>query len=232
MYSKKNFFKKVYLLNDHESSTLYNKKLSTDVFSYLPDPINIGENYVPKNGIRKSLGISGTDKVYLQLGIQSRKHPFEILAAIKMMTNDELKDKVFIFAGVFEESIKERFLSEITSLNNKARIILKTGRIPFETVYDLFYISDYCFVLYDNSNMSSGVIGYASHFKTYVIGVSHGLLGSLIKRYNLGIGIDNVTSENVYSVIISHGIFSGKKEYIDKNSVKNFCNILMSNFEK
>lgn len=231
LYSKRLFFKKVYLLNDYESAEYFNKRFSTDTFSYLPDPINISKEYVPQDGIRESLGITQNDTVYLQLVIQQRKHPFEILDAIKLMSKEQLEDKVFIFVGVIEESIKDKFLKEVEQLRPKVRIVLKTGRVPFKTIYDLFYISNYCFALYDNSNMSSGVLGYASYFRTSVIGVSYGLLGFLINKYNLGICLNDINASNIMSVITNtNNNHSYDGRYIEANTIQNFVNTIMSNF--
>lgn len=228
IYSKNRFFKKVYLLNDHESPEVFNHSYHTDVFSFLPDPINVSSSYHPRKGFRESLGISSTDKVYLQLVVQPRKHPFEILEAINMMTKEELEDKVFIFTGVIEKSIEEHFRAEVEALKHKARIILKLGRMPYEMVYDLFNISDYCFALYDNTNMSSGVLGYAAYFKTKVIGVSSGLLGALINTFSLGSCVSKISATNVKSEILnSNKNIYNENKYVTINSIENFIREIM-----
>lgn len=229
-YSKIKYFKNVFLLNDSESSVYFNKLFKTTTFSYLPDPINIRNNYIPKDTLKDELGIKPTDVVFLQLVVQKRKHPFDILDAIKQLPKEVLVDKVFIFIGSIEKDIERRFLQEVEMLRTKVRIILKIGWVSYDTVYDMFYIADYCFTLYDNTNMSSGVLGYAAYFNTKVIGVNKGLLGFLINKYHLGICVNEITLEEISKAIIDILDYpTTSNEYVKSNSIDNFVNIIFNN---
>lgn len=76
-------------------------------------------------------------------------------------------------------------------------------------VFDEFcsyqFIADWCraceaiLVPYLMAYNSSGCIGYAAQCDKPVIGPSYGLLGRLIKKYNLGIMIDKITPQTLIS---------------------------------
>lgn len=230
LYSKKRYFKNVFLLNDSDSPTYYNRLFNTTTFSYIPDPINISIDYIPKDNLRAELGIKPTDEVFLQLVVQKRKHPFEILDAIRHLPNHELNNKVFIFTGNIEKEIEGRFLQEVEMLRTKVRIILKTGWVSYETIYDMFQISNYCFTLYDNTNMSSGVLGYAAYFNTKVIGVNNGLLGFLVNKYRLGICVNEIKQEEIRKAMLDITDYPTTcNDYVKNNSIGYFVNTIFNN---
>ena len=228
LFAKHPVFHSVFLLNDEISVEKLNCRFKTNRFKYLPDPIQDIDISLIKD-IRSSLGISKTDIVYLQLGIQPRKHVIDILNAIDIAPTDLLKNKVFIFTGVFAGNIEDKYRSYIKKLSKKAHIIDLSGRIPFDDLYNLFNISDFCFALYDNTNMSSGVIGYSAFFSTQVIGPSRGLLGHLIRANKLGICINNINVQDILSALTLSPI-PDQQSYCNTHTVSIFNNCIFTTF--
>lgn len=195
-YSNCNTIKSVLLLNDTESVKSFNRYYSTNKFKYLPDPAQDIDNSKLRN-IRPDLGIKQDDIVYFQLVIQKRKHIFDILDAIELCSAEELKKRVFIFAGAITGGIEKEFYNRISALKQRARIIDKSGYIPYDELYNLFYISDFCFALYDNSNSSSGVVNNSARLDTAVITSKEGLLGHIVSSNNLGICIEKIDPPHI-----------------------------------
>ena len=75
--------------------------------------------------------------------------------------------------------------------------------------------------MYDNTSMSSGVVGYSSFFGSNVIGPSQGLLGHLIKEYKLGICIDKITPQSILSVF-NQSKLETDREYCKTHRVEDF----------
>lgn len=222
-------FHAIYLLNDKDSVIKLNKFYSVDRFKYLPDPIPT-VNLDNLEDIRSKLNVAPTDKVYLQLGIQPRKHITEIFKAIDLAELEDLNDKVFIFTGVFSENYEIEYRKWLDKLSVKARIIDLSGRIPFSELFNLFYISDYSFALYDNTNMSSGVLGYCAFFDTIIIGPNNGLLGHLIKDNNLGICIDSINPSSILSAIKQDAKIT-TKDYCIKHTISEFNNYIFKEMQ-
>lgn len=213
-------FHSIFLLNDEKSVEVLNARHKVRRFKYLPDPIQDIDMLKIIN-VREKLGIKQSDTVFLQLGIQNRKHALDILSAIDMASDESLNNKAFIFTGVFANGIEEEYKMRIKKLRSKAKIIDLSGRIPFDELYNLFSISDFCFALYDNTSMSSGVVGYSSFFGSNIIGPSQGLLGHLIKEYRLGICIDEITPQSILSTFTQSKI-EVDREYCKTHRVEDF----------
>lgn len=188
---------KVLVLNDQWATDELNRIYKTDKFTYLPDPVPEIDDTKVRN-IREELGASDSDKVFLHFGgLDERKGTLEILKAINLMKNDELADKVFVFAGRVNRNIREEFYDLVHIAEDKSRIVVYDEFCSYEHLHNLCYSCDCILIPYKNPNQSSGVIGYASHFCKPVIGLNKGLLGRLINEYKMGVSIDAVTSDYI-----------------------------------
>lgn len=179
---------RIQLLNDSSAVAYYNHKFNTNKYSHIIDPI-VPISYKSQN-IRTNLSISADADVFLHMGgMQRRKGTLKILDAINMLDKNDLENKVFIFAGLVTNEIKEDFYKKYNHIKDKARIIILDNILPYEQLGDLCESSDYILLPYENYDYSSGIIGYASQFGKCVIGPNRGVLGKLIKRYNMGVGL-------------------------------------------
>lgn len=77
------------------------------------------------------------------------------------------------------------------------------------------------------TNLSSGVLGYAALFNKPVIGPSDGLIGMLIKGNNLGITLESINTQSITNAF-KENITIGSNNYINKNSINEFCRIILS----
>ena len=175
---------RVFILNDASATERLNKKNGSTRFVCLPDPmkdIDCGS----LRDIRSELKAEASDKVLLHFGAMGgRKGTLAILQAIGLMSDEELKDKVFVFAGKIDEDALERFDSLVAQEEGRARIVVYRGFCENELLHNLCYSCDYILMPYLQAYRSSGVVGY-------------GLIGSIFKSYTLGKALDNVTAESV-----------------------------------
>ena len=218
----------VFLLNDNHSATILNKKLSTDKFFHLPDPIpDIDPNAL--KDIRADLGIRNNDLVYLQFSLEKRKHTLDILDGIAELSPQELENRVFIFTGSLKPDIEKEFYQKVNALRGKCKLIVDTGLIPYERLFKYCKIANYMFILYDNAHMSSGALGYAAYFNSSVIGTSKGLVGNLIKTNDLGMTIDEISPQQIKNAILNLNIISGSK-YADSHTTSSFIKAIKDIF--
>ena len=200
--SYNNCIKKVFVLNDSSSAARLNALYRVDKFVFLADPFN-DDNYKPRN-IRGELGIPAENLVFLHAGAMNRrKGTLTFLNSILQIPQEKRKKMTFVIAGAIQADIKEEFERLFNIVKNKCQIVLYNEYCSNSFMADLFESSD-CIVLpYEVTAQSSGLIGYAAHFRKPVIGPKTGLVGKLIRKYRLGIQPDEMNPVNL-SVAISH----------------------------
>ena len=225
--SKCNLYTKILILNDSSSSKQLNKLYHTSKFCSLPDP------YVPLNlsksdKIRLKFGINEKTKLFIHFGsMNENKGTLTVLESIKYLKQTDCMDIVFFFAGVVEDDIKIRFYKLIEELNNGVRIIIKDEFCSYNFLASLCKECDAILIPYKRSAQSSGVIGYAAQFGKPVIAPNKGLLAKLIKKYKLGILLNECNSVSLANTIISSekGTIVSHK-YCEENNVESFQRII------
>lgn len=187
---KSSVFDSIYLLNDEDSCKLWNEYYHTSKFKYLVDPVPTVDPGTCTD-IRIKLGIPANDKIFLHFGgMAERKGTLNILKAIISTTGNNLSDKTFVFAGRIYSDIHEDFYHLLEKAREKANILVYDEFVAYEFIYNLCFTTDFILMPYKMSNLSSGLLGYASLFKKTVIGPEKGLIGQLIRKYDLGYCID------------------------------------------
>lgn len=220
---------KVFILNDETSACELRERYGCERFVMLPDPVP----YIDANAavdIRPNLGISENDTMFLHFGAMSeRKGTLMILQAILLMPTDKLKDKVFIFAGRIASDIRKDFHSLVKDATVRgARIIVNDAFLEYDELNNYCFSSDCMLMPYLLTDLSSGVIGYASVFEKPVIGPATGLIGELICKYHLGQTLNSITPETIANAILNFTPQKSSSEYAKHNSIDRFIEVAYS----
>lgn len=175
--------------------------------------------------IRSDFGITQNDILYLHFGgLNRRKGTLDIMEAIDLLSSEDLKSKVFIFAGKIDDNIKKEFYELKKKNEYKSKIIVFDEFCSYEFINNLCFSCDCILVPYHNTNQSSGVIGYAGYFKKPVIAPSKGLLGYLVREYNLGITLQEMDNQNLSkSILIPLPLINST--YSETHTIQNFINV-------
>ena len=200
-------------------------KYVVDWFKCLPDPVpSLPEK--PLTCLRERLGIESDSKVFLHFGaMDKRKGTLDILKAILCL--DETDGVAFIFAGKINEKIKSEFDSLYKEIKEKGiKIIVMDEFCSYDTLHNLCYSSDCILMPYRLTNLSSGVIGYASLHRIPVIGPSEGLIGRLIKENKLGKTIRRITPTVISNEIKNFKPYSIGNKYAIKNNIDSFLSLI------
>ena len=227
--SKCKNFEYVYLLNDRGAPIYLNKKYRTSVYRYLPDPF-VPLSFTKLKNLREELNIHPEKIICLHFGaLTERKGTLEFLRAITFANKDILSKCCFIFAGKVYDDIKDSFYLLKNEVEKKTQIIIFDKFCNYDFIGSLCLSSNYIFIPYKNSEQSSGVLGYAAQFNIPVIGPRSGLLGKIIKKYNLGFLIKYPSVECLAKFInnIENLEFKGNTNYIRDNTVSNFINTIL-----
>ena len=215
----------VFVLNDEDSANRFNEIYNTAKFKFLPDPVPQVDVNSVKN-IRQELGIPDNHTMYLHFGgLDKRKGTLDILNAIIATPSEMLKDKTFVFAGKQKESLRKEFYPLLEVAEQKTKVLVYDEFCSYEFLYNLCFSCDVVLMPYHLTNLSSGVLGYASLFGKPVIGPKYGLIGHLIKKYELGKVIDiPINADALQSVPTKLGL---QDAYVRINQLDNFIKLIM-----
>jgi hypothetical protein len=215
LFAKFSCFSNIFILNDSAAFRRLNTLYKTNKFKYLVDPIVIIKSSRMKN-LRSHLSIKNEDQIILHFGAMTEtKGTLDLLNFVEKVSKKELKNMVFVFAGVVKSDIKKEFYKRIEELNGKCRIVVFDDFLDFDFTASLFCSSDVVFCPYQRIYQSSGVIGYSVQFNKPVIVPNQGLLGKLVRNNKIGI-----TYEKFESQIILDALSKSKKYRISNNYLK------------
>ena len=210
MLAKSRCIKTPLCLNDTSCACYYNKRLHTDKFDSIVDPV-VMLKYEPKS-IRGQFNVSAQEKIILHFGgLTGRKGSLMIMETI-YGNQDLLNDKVFVFAGVVDSDIKKQFYEVFNRLKDTGRVFLFDTFCTYQFIADLCYSCDCILAPYKNVSYSSGLVGYASLYGKTIIGPGRGLIGKLIRKNSLGITLSELNKECLVDAL------SKKKAYIERSS--------------
>lgn len=230
LLGKRKCFKNIFLLNDGETSQRDNQIYHTDHFRYLPDP------YIPlpqpKEDFRQKYVIPQNRSIFLHFGSMGRKKgTLEILRSIACLPKEEQEKYCFVFAGCIQPVVHDEFYQRVKDLraNSSTQILVFDQFCSYEFLAGWCAACDAILVPYLEAYNSSGCIGYAAQFNKPVIGPEYGLLGKLIKEYQLGVQVPEMDTPHLldaYKEVRRYTI--NGVEYLQENSVENFCSAIFS----
>ena len=182
--SKKRTFAFVFILNDESSAKKLNSIYKTDKFKYLTDPyISLKEENID---IRRYYNIPDDHKLLIHIGsLERRKGTLVVLDSILKLPQEDRCKYTFFFAGRVDKDIKVEFYEIINAIED-VNVVVKDEFCSYGFFASLCKVADAILLPYLLDSASSGIIGYASQFNTPVIATSTGLIGELVKEYNLG----------------------------------------------
>lgn len=216
---------RVFILNDEYSAIQLNNRHHTDKFHALSDPIADVDRSKLED-LHNELSISQDNTVFFHFGVLSlRKGTLEILKAI-CMSDNVLQYQTFVFAGIVKEEIHDEFYKLLDIAKQKAQIIVFDEFCSYTKIFNLCYTADFLLMPYQQTELSSGILGYAALFEKPVIGPKEGLIGRLISDNHLGLTLDNVSASGILGSLKLTPTRISASGYLEKNSRRNFITTL------
>lgn len=226
LIAKSRNIKTIFVLNDNACARLYNRVYHSTKFKFLVDPYPPIEHITNKYDLRRKY----KDKIIIShIGfLKKRKGSYDILEAIQAMDKDALSKYVFVFVG---KSDNAKYLqSLILKASYKVSIEYIDKFVNFEEMGEIVNSSDLLLLPYHNTNQSSGIIGYGAQFNVPVAVPNSNLLGSLVKRYNLGYFLKGHTKEDIIDFLSNHHFAPiPHSEYLSINNIENFIKTISCN---
>lgn len=225
LMAKSTKINKVMLLNDDTYPRYFNNKYKTLKFVRLSDPYSVID-YTFED-IRKEFGILSNQKFFVHFGgLCRRKGTMQILDAIPLL--DDKNKYAFIFSGKIDGDISVDFYTKVRNLQKEGwHIFVKDNFVSYEFLGSICNCADCILMPYSNTAQSSGMLGFSSQYHKPVIGPSSGLIGYLIRKYDMGYMISDITSLSIAQAIMEFKPKYVHDEYININSVESFCNTIL-----
>lgn len=226
-------FEHIFVLNDNASACYLNKLYNTSKYCFIPDPFNKLVLSADSKG-RNDYSIKENDVVFLQFGaLNKNKGTLKIFSSFDLVIEEKKHNYVFIFAGKVKDDIYEAFYDNINKYAGKIRVIVIDRFCDFNEIYNLCKISNALLLPYLRTSQSSGVIGYASQFGKPVIAPRKGLLGKLIKKYRLGIKLEDISGSSLfkaYNKVETLDYFTPSDSYCNTHTIYSFQQVFKNSF--
>ncbi|XGV94340.1 MAG: glycosyltransferase (plasmid) [Leptolyngbya sp. BL-A-14] len=216
----------------------FNPPASANIVS-LPDPV---ETALPKDtdlqAMRNDLHIDSNRIVFLLFGSfeAERKGVYQFLAALLLLP-DELARKVcLLIAGNAELAEQIRIKEQIDVVSNRrpVQIITRFEFLSDELVKQYFQLTDVTLALYQRHVGMSGILLLAAAARKPVLSSGYGLMGELVRRYQLGLTVDSTSVEDIKSGLTrcllappqALGNQNQMQSFAEQNSVQRFAEVI------
>lgn len=162
---------------------------------HLPDPVvtdtipSLDSKY-----LRERLGIDGDRKIFLFFGaLDGRKGIDQLLDAISLLPNSLCEQLCLLLVGATGVAEKAAIQAKIESLceTQPVQIVEHYDYVPESEVSAHFQLADVVLAPYQRHVGMSGILLLAAAAGKPVLSSNYGLMGEIVRRYQLGIAVDS-----------------------------------------
>jgi glycosyltransferase involved in cell wall biosynthesis len=191
---------------------------------YLPDPVQLSNNSKqPLMITRESLGIEPGRRVFLLFGsLTERKGVYQLLKAIRCLLPDVCQKICLLLVG--ESSIKASLENEIVSIcqAQPVQIIRHYEFIPVQDVPPYFQLTDIVLTPYQRHLGMSAILPLAAATEKPVLSSNYGLMGEIVRRYELGLTVDSTIPEEIAKGL-AQCLHESPEKLCDRTKMKSFA---------
>lgn len=172
---------------------------------YLPDPVPKVEtaalSYIISDGFKDDLKIGSDRKVFLLFGsLCPRKGVFKVIESFLELPEESCKKICLLIVGrpkSIEIEKKIKSLCEKVLKEKPVQIICCFEFISDLEISKYFNVSNVVLTLYQKQLGMSGVLLLAAAHSKPVFSSSYGLIGELVKRYQLGLSVNSISTTEI-----------------------------------
>jgi len=202
--------------------------------TYLPDPVQLKNTpSIKPEQLRQRLEIQSNRKIFLLFGaLDGRKGIDQLLEAVALLSNEVCTKICLVLAGGTHPNEQARIRDQIgkTCANKSVQIVEDYRFIPEAEVPAYFQLADVVLAPYQRHVGMSGILLLAAAAGKPVLSSNYGLMGELVRRYQLGIAIDSSSSEGIAKALSrslneapeTWGDRAQMKRFVEQNSVEQY----------
>lgn len=197
----------VHVLNDPKVAQYLNGTLdSRERFQALPDPAPVLPDPPSSANLRARYDIDANRTLFLFFGtISRRKGVLMTLEALKDLPADVRGEIAVVFVGRLKLGQKEAIRAAVREVETLCQLQIRTD-FRFVDPDELALALRDCDVVlapYQRTEGSSGVLGHVARSGKPVIGPRTGLIGEIIRKYDLGVTIDASHARELSEAIVT-----------------------------
>lgn len=193
---------------------------------HLPDPVNLHhQSDSPDQSLKTTLGIEPDRIVFLLFGaLTGRKGVYEVLNAISLLPPAIAQRVAFAFVGRANDSHRQRIDAQVEVLTQQcsAQIIRHYTFVAEQDVLRYFQMADVALAPYQRHVGMSGILILAAAAQTPVLSTDYGLMGELVRRYQLGLTVDS-TQPAALAQGITQCVEGDRDELGDRQRMQQFA---------
>ena len=170
----------------------------------LADPVELHSSQTSLSELRSHLKIEPQRKIFLLFGeLTERKGVEQVLEAITLLSVEQCQQLCFLLVGRCEAIVQHRFQSKIAQVckTRPAQIVKQYGFISQQAVQDYFRLSDVVLAPYQKHIGMSGILLQAAAAQKPVLSSNYGLMGEMVRRYQLGLAVDTTQPSEIAAAI-------------------------------
>lgn len=209
---------------------------------HLPDPVEIDPSNLDSSGLKQQLKIESGRKVFLLFGaLDERKGVAQLLEAIAELPTQLCQKICLLIVGGTHKTIQDDIQRKLEPIRatKPVQIIEKYEFIPEPEVSNYFQLTDVVLAPYQRHVGMSGILLLAAAAGKPVLSSNYGLMGEMVRRYELGIGVDSTLPQEIADGLTEclrrspqdWGNQSKMQTFVRQNSVNNYTKVIFNSIK-
>lgn len=161
----------------------------------LADPVDLSQpRLTSQANVRQTLGIEGDRTVFLLFGaLTARKGIYPLLQSLEQLPHAIAQNVCLVLLGEASSEVQQRITDSITTLRQRTplQIITRYEFVDEVELHEHIAMADVVLALYQKHVGMSGILMQAALHQKPVLSSDYGLMGELVRRYELGVAIDS-----------------------------------------
>lgn len=193
-------FKNMFCIDPFVSKVI-NETFETSKAVHLADPVEIKKvDRSAVDSMLKDLDVQPGRKIFFLFGsLDARKGVYKLFDALLELSDQSCRQVCLLMVGTpraSEREALERRMAEVEK-QKPIQLITRFEYIPEADVPVYFQISDFVLALYQQHVGMSGILLLAAAANKPVISSNYGLMGELVRQFELGVAIDATSVKEI-----------------------------------
>ena len=230
-------FKNLFCI-DPFASDIINREFKTTKAVHLADPVEAQSvDSATVQSMVEKLEVEHGRRVFFLFGsLDARKGVYQFLEALLLLPDESCRQICLLMVGTPRASERARLDHMIDEVSNQKpiQVVTRFEYIPEADVPIYFQVSDFVLALYQQHVGMSGILLLAAAADKPVISSDFGLMGELVRQFELGVAVDSTSAKEISEAIaqlllpIDKPIHSAEKArtFAEINSAERFATTL------
>ena len=233
----------VFVLNDSTAAAELNDWHGTTRFTSLPDPVvnSVAAGEKVENQDKHFLPTSGDRLRFLLFGsLREHKGVRQVLEAAAQLRKDEAEQVSLHLLGKARPDLRNdlpQLIRRLRSSQPNLYVQYEDRYLAYQELEAALNECDVVLAPYQRTEGSSGVIGHAAKHERPVLGPQTGLIGELIREYELGITVSASDPEAIAAGMrhyLNGGVrieTTGMRQYVEERTPEQFARTLLKTID-